>query len=356
MSFPVNIILTLAVGGMFGLLCMRFRIPNGLRFGSLLGVALLSIIFNAAYVPSQARLIIQAVAGAIVGCTIERSDLKRLPKVLKPTLITLGMFLLLTLSVGNIVHALSPIDLLTSLLSVVPGGVTDIPIIASGMGADTPKVALAQLSRYILGVTVFPPMILAYDTLVQKGKSASNTAGVTKETVERKKSTVRSLPALVCTLALAFAAGMLGSFVGIPAGVFLFSVIAVMFLKLTFDFAYIAPAVKRVTMVISGCYIGSLITMDDVIGFRFLALPILIILVGYIANSFITGKLLSLTCGFTRKEGMLITTPAGVADIALNSAEIGVQNTDIIIIQVFRAVVAAGIFPQIISALIWFYQ
>ena len=83
--------------------------------------------------------------------------------VIKPTVITLGMFLILNLGVGSIVHAISPLDWVTSLLCVVPGGIADIPIIASAMGADTPKVALAQLSRYILGVAVFPPMILGFD-------------------------------------------------------------------------------------------------------------------------------------------------------------------------------------------------
>jgi uncharacterized membrane protein AbrB (regulator of aidB expression) len=46
---------------------------------------------------------------------------------------------------------------------------------------------------------------------------------------------------------------------------------------------------------------------------------------------------------------MLITTPAGASDIALSSSDIGVENTDIIIIQIFRAVFAMTIFPQIIN-------
>jgi uncharacterized membrane protein AbrB (regulator of aidB expression) len=86
--------------------------------------------------------------------------------------------------------------------------------------------------------------------------------------------------------------------------------------------------------------------------FKVLFLPLLLVLGAYIANCFISGKILSKTCGFTRKEGMLTTTPAGASDIALNSADIGVENTDIIIIQIFRAIVAAGIFPQIINVLL----
>jgi uncharacterized membrane protein AbrB (regulator of aidB expression) len=71
-------------------------------------------------------------------------------QVVKPALIMLGTFLVLNLAAGFLINLISIIDLLTALLCAVPGGVTDIPIIAEDMGADTSKVALLQLARYIL--------------------------------------------------------------------------------------------------------------------------------------------------------------------------------------------------------------
>jgi membrane AbrB-like protein len=170
--------------------------------------------------------------------------------------------------------------------------------------------------------------------------------------MKRIKSGVKSPLAFICTMTAALAAGFLGSLSGIPAGTFLFAIIAVLILKLCFDFAYLPPWVKKVALLISGCYIGSSISINDVRGFKLLALPVVIILAGYIINCFVTGKLLSRTCGFNRKEGMLITTPAGASDIALSSGDIGVENTLIIIIQVFRAVIAIALFPQIINVLV----
>jgi uncharacterized membrane protein AbrB (regulator of aidB expression) len=134
----------------------------------------------------------------------------------------------------------------------------------------------------------------------------------------------------------------------------LFSTVAVLVLRLRFDFAYLPFWVKRYALLISGCYIGGNIRMSDVRGFRLLALPVIIIITGYIANCFITGKILSRVCGFSRKEGMLTTTPAGASDIALSSADIGVENTGIIIIQIFRALIAMAVFPQIINLLVRF--
>jgi membrane AbrB-like protein len=356
MELLIKLALTLAAGLITGLIFVLLKIPNGLRIGSLLGASLLGIFFNAAWMPSQTQYVVQVIAGALIGCTMEKSDLKRLPWIIKPTAIMVVTFLCLNLIIGVLIRATSPLDWITALMCGVPGGITDIPIIASDMGADTPKVALAQLARYILGVTAFPPMILAFDNYMTRRAGTlthgSKEQGGEAPQMERVKSKVQSPAALACTLAAGSAAGFVGYLTGIPAGALLFSVIAVFILKLKFDFAYISPMVKKIALLVSGCYIGSFVTMDDVRGFKSLALPIIITLGGYIANSFITGKILSKACGFSRKEGMLATTPAGVSDIALNSAEIGVINTDIIVMQVVRALIAVAFFPQIINALL----
>jgi membrane AbrB-like protein len=172
--------------------------------------------------------------------------------------------------------------------------------------------------------------------------------------VKRGQAPSKPLLAFLCTMAAAMALGFIGTMTRIPAGAFLFAIIAGLALKLKFNFAVVPPWAKRFAQLISGCYIGSAITMNDVRGFRFLALPLVIIVGGYIINSFITGKILSKVCGFSRKEGMLTTTPAGASDIALSSSDIGVENTDIIIVQIFRAIIAMAFFPQIINLLLLF--
>jgi membrane AbrB-like protein len=155
------ILFTLLSGGIFGLLFMVLKIPNGLRIGALLGSALLSIALHLAYMPPQTKFLVQVIAGALIGSSMERSDLKRLPQVIKPTLIMLISFLALNIAAGLLIHRVSPLDWATAFMGLIPGGVTEAPIVAADMGADVPKVALMQLVRYMLGIAVFPPMILA---------------------------------------------------------------------------------------------------------------------------------------------------------------------------------------------------
>ncbi|MDR1319743.1 MAG: AbrB family transcriptional regulator [Treponema sp.] len=350
-----DIPLTLLAGGVFGVLFVFLKVPNGLRIGAMLGSALLNIFFGIGRVPPHTRILVQVIAGALIGCTVEKSDLRRLPSIIKPTLVVVGILFVLNLSVGFLIYKISPIDPVTAFMCVIPGGVTDTPIIAADMGADTSKVALAQLARYIMGVGFFPPMILAWDNLRtrEEARRGKNTGGrAAGNSAARQKSAVKSPWAFVCTMAAALGAGILGDMSGIPAGTLLFAIIAVVILKLGFDFAWLPLPVKKFTLLVSGCYIGSAVSMNDVRGFGELALPIAIIVSCYVANCFVSGKILGKISGFSRKEGMLIATPAGATDIALSSADMGVENTDVIIIQIFRSIIAIVVFPQIINLLI----
>lgn len=342
--------LTLAIGSIFGLAAAKMKIPGGLMVGAIVGVATLNILFGTTYMPKQTKLLVQIIAGAFIGCVMEKSDVKRLPKIIKPAIIMLFGLLVLNLTAGFLIYAVSPLDLVTSLMSVVPGGISDTPIIAAAMGADAPKVAVMQTVRQILGIGVFPALILAYDN---KKKATEKDGEREANTEKREKSKTKSWQAFVCTLIIATTAGILGNITGIPSGSFVMPIIVVLILKLVFDFAYIPRWAKKCAQVLSGCYLGSIVVMKDVLELKFLVIPLIIIVLGYMANCYFTGKIIRKTCGFTRKESMLITTPAGASDMALISSDMGVENTDVIIIQVVRAVTVMTFFPQIINLIVY---
>ncbi len=362
-----HLIITVLAGTAGGLLMKRLNVPGGLLLGSMLGGALLNIGFGAAYMPSGTKVPVQIVAGAFIGCSMEKSDVLRLPKIIRPAAIMLFFLLVLNLGAGFLIWLVSPLDLLTSLMSVVPGGISDTPIIAADMGADGPKVAVMQLIRQILGIGVFPYLIYLWDRRRQRKERNGSAAGgkdggradkpndkANKE--KRVKSKTKSPGAFAVTIGVAALSGIIGRMSGLPSGTFLFAILSVLVLKLVFDFAYIPKWAKKGAQVLSGCYLGSSVGLSDVMELRYLILPVVIIIAGYMLNCFFTGKLISRTCGFSEKEGMLITTPAGASDMALISADLGVENTDVIILQVVRAVVVMTVFPQIISLVVMIAQ
>ncbi|RNC62845.1 MAG: hypothetical protein AWM53_01868 [Candidatus Dichloromethanomonas elyunquensis] len=345
------LLVTLFTGTLAGLFINKVRVPGGLLVGAIVGAALLNICFGAAYMPSQTKLLVQIIAGAFIGCTIEKSDVTRLPKIIKPTVIIISAFLILNLVTGILIHLSSPLDLVTSFMSAVPGGIIDTPIIAAVMGADGPTVAVMQIVRQMLGIGVFPLLIRTYNDRRNQFEDEGYREAYKEK---RQKSNTKSRQALICTLIVASIFGLIGNKTGIPAGAFVFSIVSVLSLKLLLDFAYAPKWLRKFAQILSGCYLGSTIVMSDVLGLRHLLIPLVIIIIGYMANCFFTGMILSKTCGFSRKESMLITTPAGASDMALISSDIGVENTDVIILQVLRLVIVMTFFPQIISLVLHF--
>lgn len=337
---------TVLIGGISGYLARKVRIPGGYLVGSLVGAAVFNIMSGTAFMPKDTKIVIQIVAGAFIGCIMEKSDVRRLPYIVKPAAIMLVALLFLNVFGGLLIWKSSRLDLLTSLMSIVPGGISDTPIIAADMGADGPKVAIMQIIRQVLGIGVFPSLILLYD----RARTVHDSEG-TGYTDNRVKSKTKSLSACLCTLLVATCFGIMGKISGIPAGTFAFAIISTLFLKLYFDFAYMPRLLKQMAQILSGAYLGSTIGMANIIELKNLVVPLFIILIGYAANCLITGSIIRKFCHFSRKESMLITTPAGASDMALISSEIGVNNTDVIILQVVRAVIVMTFFPQIMFAL-----
>jgi len=52
-------------------------------------------------------------------------------------------------------------------------------------------------------------------------------------------------------------------------------------------------------------------------------------------------------------ESMLAATPAGATDMALISADIGIESADVIVLQIIRMITVISLFPQIIRLIVF---
>lgn len=344
-----QLILTLLAAGAAGYIMFRLKVPGGVMVGAIVGVAVLSILTGDAYMPSTAKLLAQMLAGAFIGCSVEKSDLLRLRYILKPALILLGGMLVLNLVAGWLIYLTGPLDLLTSLMCAVPGGMSDIPLIATDMGADAAKVTVLQFVRMVVGIGFFPSLIAAFD---RRYGSHQPTRAVEPPRIVSKSQTQRLDFAM--TVAIAVAGGLLGRAIGMPAGVLVFSMLAVICFKLVFSRAYLPMWAKRLAQLLSGAYVGSGFTQSDLLELRYLLVPAVIVIIGYSINCVVTGQLLHRLCGIELKESMLAATPAGASDMALISSDLGVQSSDLVVLHVIRLVVVVAVFPQIIHLLVVF--
>lgn len=336
-------IITLFIAISVGYAAYRVKIPGGFMVGAVLGSAVLSIFTGVAYMPGWTKIAAQVTAGAFIGCGIGKSDLAGFRSLLRPILTLLSMMLALNLLMGYLVYRFSPLDAVTAFMCAVPGGMSDIPIIAAEMGADAAKVTAVQFLRMVAGIAIFPSVIRA----MTRGEPQPQPADAPVADSALAESS-KPRQSFFLTLLVATAGGLLGRALGIPAGTLAFAVIASVLFKLTTDRAVLPMWAKRMAQVLSGAYIGSSISAPDLIEMRQVLVPALLILAGYAVNCFLTGLLLHRGCHFTRREGMLAATPAGASDMALISADLGVTSPNLVVMQTLRLLAVVIIFPQVI--------
>lgn len=348
-----QILLTLAVGAAAGYLLFRLKFPGGLIVGAIIGTTALGICFDAAYIPGVTRTVAQITAGAFIGCSVSKEDLGRLPKILRPLLILIGGYVVLNLAVGFFfLGAIPQLDACTGFLCAVPGGMSDIPVIAADMGADVPQVAVLQFVRMAMGVGAFPAIIAAVNR-----SSLAAPVPVAETPVSPAPAAAAPAPdraakgpwVVVLTIAVGSVFGFLGKASGIPAGTILFSTLSVLALKLATGRAFVPRWLKRVAQVLTGCYVGCYFGMEELLQLRYLVFPAAVLLACYMANCFFMGWLLPRVTHLTRAEAMLIATPAGASDMALISSDIGVDNPDVIFIQILRMIIVITTFPHIVN-------
>lgn len=346
-----NLALTFTVAIGLGYIFYKLKVPGGMMVGAIIGVASLNIFWGIAYMPSLAKQAAQVAAGAFIGCSVEKSDIKRLRYIIKPALVILSAMLTLNIALGFAIYYISPLDLLTSLMSSVPGGMSDIPIISADMGADAPKVATLEFVRMVSGIGLFPTLISAISRHHDK-KSNSGEPDKDMPPEERIKSGERTTRVFIETLIVAVLSGVIGKATNIPVGILLFSMIGTICFKLLLNKAYMPMWAKRLAQVLSGAYIGCSMSYNDVLELKYLILPALLVVLGYFATCLIVGRILNRHFGMGLKEAMLAATPAGATDMALISSDLDVQSTDLIVLQIIRMVVVVSLFPQIISLIV----
>lgn len=338
--------LTMAAASAVGYLFMKKKVPGGVMVGALVGTVVLNIGTGLAYMPAAARTIAQITAGAFIGASIRRSDVRRMPKLAKPAAILLCSMLILNLVLGVSIHATSGLDWMTSFFCAVPGGMSDTPIIAAEMGADGAAVAFMQFFRLLGGVGAFPAIIMAATRCEETVEPS--------ELREKEAAPAAVRPSVPATVIVASLCGIAGKVSGIPVGTLIFSMAGTAALGLATGRAVIPMYLKRIAQVLSGAYIGSSIGLQELLDLRHLVLPVCLLVAAYLLNCFFVSAMLHRFCGMTRREAMLVSTPAGATDMALISGDLGISSLDLNVLQIIRMITVVTIFPQIIRLVVMF--
>lgn len=338
----MNFIITIAVATIVGLVFYKLKVPGGLMIGAIVGVAILNITTSHGHMPYEAKMLAQMISGAFIGSGISRSDLKNFKNLFKPILILCGGMLVLNIILGFIIYYVTTLDFLTSFFVCVPGGMSDMPIIAAEMGADGAIVALLQFVRLCAGLALFPALIQFYGRKQEQEQVSMDT------TQNKVNKTEFHLVGMLTVLMTAFVGGLVGKTSGIPSGILLFALIFTIIGKQLYEPCMLPVIIRRVAQILAGAYIGTSIQREDVGKMPEILLPAILLVIGYFVACIFISKGLQKYCDFKVKDSMLCATPAGASDMALISADLGVNNPNISVLQIARMLSAIIIFPQII--------
>ena len=343
-----NILLTFAISAIVGYVFFKLKFPGGFLVGAVVGSTVLSVGFQVAEMPYVAKFLAQATAGAFIGVSFEREDLEKLKSAWKPALVVLSSMLMINILAGFTLAGVSHLDLLTALLSGIPGGVSNTPLIAVEVGGVVSQIVFIQFIRMCAGIGVFPSMVkflTRHEEMPDEAEIARAKAELSAQKAAAKKRAVPYFAPLV--LAVAAFSGWIGRISDVPAGPLVFSMIGVFLLKLTGITGKLPMPIKRVAQVLSGAYIGCSISYEDVLDFPRLIIPAIIVVVFYLLNAVVVGNFISRKFSIPRREALLMVTPAGASDMALISSEIGVHSTNLVILQIVRMLCAVSVFPAV---------
>lgn len=356
-------LVTFIVGLIGALICFKLKVTGGLMIGSLLAVALLNIFTGLAYFPLPAKIFAQIISGAFIGMQVNRKNVSDLKKMVKPTVFLVGGLLLINIILGFIIYALSDCDLMTALFAAVPGGVADISIISSDMGADTSIVAVFQLFRLVNVLTFFPTLIFPIAKYISKRQPPSIKNQQAQEHTDtqaspantKNKTIDQPIKRTVITLSIAFIFGILGAIVKIPAGPLLFSTLSVSVLSLWTNKAYMPFGVKRFAMIVAGAFVGSSFVRENLNGIAGLILPMILLVVGYMVFCILLGILMSKLFKIDIATALFSCTPAGASDMALLATDIGAVGPQVALLQIARLFCVITIFPRAIELVLWLW-
>ncbi len=355
MSLIILTLITLTIALIGGLIGKKLHFPAPFLLGSLAAVALYNCITSDATLPSYSKTITQLLAGIFVGTRITRQDLILLRQTIKPALLNVLTLICFSLFLAFILTITSDIDFPTAAFSTAPGGMANMSLIAMDLNADTSTVSMLQLVRLLSVLGIFPFVIqsvLRHKVVTPSSLNIEPLSQDANASIPTKKPTQQRLRDLLLTLFIGSFCGIIGFYLKLPAGTMMFSLLGTLLFQLITERGYLPNPIKYMTQLLTGCLIGSTITITALIGLKHAIIPALIIVLGFIGVTLILGFILSRTTDLDLATALFACAPGGATDLALIAEDFGAHPATVSIIQLPRLISVIFLYPIVVQLLL----
>lgn len=347
---PVRFFVTVLIGIVGALLFLKMKVPAGAMVGAIVFVGIFQITSDMGYFPRIIKVAVQAIAGGFIGQRITAADVRQMKQIIKPALQLFLGIVCLSVCTGLLIYHFAPVDIQTALLSSMPGGVTDIALISADLGANPAQSTALQLVRYLIAILILPQVNMR---ICARHDTASDPAGSGEVPSKAPKGNRRQM---LTTLVIIAAASILGKLSGFPAGALVFPMLAVAAYNIRTGKAYLPKPMKLAAQCCAGINIGVTVTLQEILLFRVLALPAVLVAI----NCILVNYLLAFLIYKTNKEIDLATAlfacvPAGLSDMALISLEQGGDAPKVAVLQLVRYLCVMAFMPSLIRLFTLWY-
>lgn len=371
---------TMSVSCLFGWTAHKLKLPMGAMIGAMVATAAFNLITDNALFYNEVRIALQMSTGAMIGCRIGMDEAKSMKTIILPTSVMLAGMVILNLSFGAAVYRFSRLDVATALFAVTPGGASDMAMISADLGANTAYVAILQVIRIIIIITVLPPV---FKSIVKKTHyggvlsitrtdEASQTALEHEAQLSLGSKEDRSHPhdkletepfrynrreiILLAGLFICSAAGGFALYIlDVPAGAIIGAMLAGITYTIIFGKAVFPKKIRPWQQILAGTYIGTCIDKATVESMDELLVPVLIMLAGIIIFVFLFSYIVHKMTKLDFVTSLLACTPGGITEMSLLSEEFGADTPKIAIMQTVRLVLVIMLFPGMITVVLHFF-
>lgn len=353
--------ITFLVGLIGALIALKLKVPAGAMIGSLFAVAIFSVFTGKAYLPQNYKVIAQISTGAFIGARIKYNDIIELKKVLKPGIAMVILMGIINFVMGYFLYSFSNMDMTTALFCTAPGGLMDMTLIAYDFGADTSKVAVLQMIRMVSVICIIPILIKEVIKYYKRKDPFNYNKGIQEDEGENKKSTIKKASftenfiKVVITMFIGTIAGLIGYFLKIPAGAMSVSMAGVAAYNIFSNKAFMPIKLRQFIQVLGGALIGAKMTMGDIVGLKSIAVPIIIVIVGFCLMNLVLGIMVYKISSFNVPTSMFSAAPGGISDIAIIAGELGADTPKVAVMQFIRLVCVVAIYPILIKIIVQFF-
>ena len=347
LNLPISLVLIFFLGYTTHCFLKRLHIPGGAIIGTLLIVAVFSGLgITWAKFPSNTGLVFQIMIGIILGCRFTKDRLPLIKTLLLPGFIVGVWMVCIGLAAAMLLVKSTGLDLGTAIVGSMPGGISEMSLIALSYNLEVSIVTLLQFTRAIT-VLLITPFAADRNKLAKRRRLPKRLINIETEKDEMSTNSI------FITLAVGGLGGAIGNTFGIPVGGMFGAMLAVAaFCVGGVSLKEIPKWMFIVVQIGLGGFFGTLFTPTMFVILKNLIVPITLFSVIIVLNGLVLGYLFHKWFNWDITTALLACAAAGYTQMSIIALEMDADAVTVSIIQSLRAIIIISFMPIIIKMFI----